>query len=340
MKRLSIITAIMFLVFTLNAQSSRSRSERARSSEPERKERVTRSSNNQNRSERSKASKSTRSARDKDANVNSSSRSRTERSSREVRPQSNNKRRVAPPASNRRHKNNTPQRKTTRDREVEINRSPQNRESGNTRRRVEHYNPERNSRARQAREDDDRDRTYRPRTGRKYEAKRRTYTYRPERRVVRPAPRVHYSHKPIEYRRKHYVYRVPPRRTIMWTHNMYREYVYLYPEFNLWYYPIGYRISTISAYDAGSYVGEIARVYGEIYDVWYSSKTREYYLYIGGPYPHQDFTVVLERNDARRYSRWPERYFTGRHIAATGLISIFDGKPEMFLKKRSQIRVY
>jgi hypothetical protein len=121
---------------------------------------------------------------------------------------------------------------------------------------------------------------------------------------------------------------------------MYREYVYLYPEFNLWYYPIGYRIPTISAYDAGAYIGDIARVYGEVFDVWYSAPNREYHLYIGAPYPYQDFTVVIERRDARRFSNRPQRFFMGRHIAATGLISVFEGKPEMFLKKRSQLRVY
>ncbi|MFW5645068.1 MAG: hypothetical protein ACOCZL_04075, partial [Bacteroidota bacterium] len=185
-----------------------------------------------------------------------------------------------------------------------------------------------------------RDRTYNPKTGRRYEAERRSYTYRPDRRAVRPAPKVYHAHKPIEYRRKHYVYRVPPRTSIVWTHNMYREYVYLYPEFKLWYYPIGYRIPTISAYDVGGYIGEVARVYGEVYDVWYSPGTREYYLYIGGPFPYQDFTIVLDRHDARRFSRWPERFFSGRHIAATGLISIYEGKPEMFLKKSNQLRVY
>ncbi len=351
MKRLSIITAILFLAFALNAQSNRSRSERARSSEPERKERVTRSSNS-NRSERSKASQSNKSSRKRDANVNSSSRSRSERNNREVTPRNrNNSRQVTPRDrnSNRQANPRTPsrqydsqERRSQNRSDVRVDKNPryQNRESGNTRRRPEHYNPSRNERVEKAKRNENRDRTYRPKTGHRYEAKRRSYTYRPERRVVRPAPKVHYSHKPIEYRRKHYIYRVPPRRTIVWNHSMYREYVYLYPEFKLWYYPIGYRIPTISAYDAGRYIGDVARVYGEIYDVWYSSRTREYYLYIGGPYPYQDFTVVLDRNDARRFSWWPERFFTSRHIEATGLISIFEGKPEMFLKKRSQLRVY
>lgn len=121
---------------------------------------------------------------------------------------------------------------------------------------------------------------------------------------------------------------------------MYNEYRYLYPHYDLWYYPIGYRIHTISAYDATMYIGEVARVYGEVFDTWYSRNTDEYYLYIGAPFPYQDFTVVLEGHDARRFSSRPHRFFTGRHVAATGLIGVYEGKPEMFLKKRSQIDVY
>jgi hypothetical protein len=121
---------------------------------------------------------------------------------------------------------------------------------------------------------------------------------------------------------------------------MYNEYRYLYPNYDLWYYPIGYRIHTISAYDAGAYIGEVARVYGEVFDAWYSRSTDEYYLYIGAPFPYQDLSIVVEGRDARRFSRHPLRYFTGRHVAATGLIGIYEGKPEMFLKKRSQLDVY
>ncbi len=347
MKHLTLITAILLIAFTVSAQSNRSRSERTTRTEPEKKEKVTRSRNSQERSNRSTPAQRTRPTRENNSKANSSSPSRTERSNREVAPpgrsNSGNNRQANPSPPARRYEDNKSGTRDVREPDRQTNRRPvyQNRESGTTRPRVEHNNPSRNARVKDAkRRNDGRDETYRPRTGREYESRRRTYTYRPERRVVRPAPKTHYSHRPIEYRRKHYIYRTPPRRSIIWTHNMYREYVYLYPEYNLWYYPMGYRIPTISAYDAGSYIGEVARVYGEVYDVWYSPGTREYYLYIGGPYPYQDFSIVLDRSDARRYSRSPQRFFAGRHIAATGLISIFEGKPEMFIKKRSQLRVY
>jgi len=121
---------------------------------------------------------------------------------------------------------------------------------------------------------------------------------------------------------------------------MYRTYRRYYPHFELWYYPMGYRINTISAFEADAYIGEVARVYGKIYESWYSRKNDEYYLYIGGPFPYQDFTIILDGRDARKYSWSPHRYFTDRYISVTGLISSFDGKPEMIIKNRSQIELY
>lgn len=121
---------------------------------------------------------------------------------------------------------------------------------------------------------------------------------------------------------------------------MYHNYSSWYPNYNLWYYPYGYRIHTISAYDAYNYIGEIARIYGRVTEVWYSGETREYYLYIGGPYPYQDFTVIVDYSDARRFSRNPVRYFTDRNITVTGLVSLFEDKPELLVKRHTQIDVY
>lgn len=169
---------------------------------------------------------------------------------------------------------------------------------------------------------------------------RKTYTA-PERKVVvRTVSRPDYVPRSVEYRRTYYPYHVPPRVDIIWSVRLYNEYRYIYPHYNYWYYPTGYRIHTVSAYDAFMYIGEFARIYGKVYDTWYSYDTDEYYLYFGEPYPYQDFTVIIEGRIARRISRRPERYFTGRHIAVTGIVSAYESKPEMIIKKRSQIDPY
>ncbi len=182
---------------------------------------------------------------------------------------------------------------------------------------------------------------YTPATEKKYEQVRRTYETPARKKVVRTSYyNTGYVHRPIEYRRVHYSYRAPAVVQIYWSVPMYHEYRRLYPDYRYWYYPIGYRIHTVSAYDAGSYVGEIARIYGRVYSTWYSSATNEYYLYFGGPYPYQDFSIIIPRNIARRFSRRPELYFTNRDIAVTGLISSWEGKPELLLRERNQLEIY
>jgi hypothetical protein len=107
-----------------------------------------------------------------------------------------------------------------------------------------------------------------------------------------------------------------------------------------WRYNRSYRIRTISAYDAYRNIGDLRRVYGKVIDTYYASETDEYFLYIGEYYPYQDFTVVVPGYIARSYSRDPEWYFKKEHIAVTGLITVFEDKPEMVIKRKYQLEVY
>ena len=185
-----------------------------------------------------------------------------------------------------------------------------------------------------------RENEYVPRNEQANTASRRAYTT-PERRVaVRPVTNPGYVHRPVEYRRSYYPYRVPSRADIIWDVHLYHHYRYLYPHYDYWYYPVGYRIHTVSAYDADRYIGEFVRIYGKVYEAWFNQATDEVNLYFGEPYPYQDFTVIISGKDARRYNRRPERYFTGRDIAVTGIVSVFEGKSEMVIKRRSQIDFY
>ena len=209
----------------------------------------------------------------------------------------------------------------------------------NTDNRNRTVSPERKSTARRS-EGTVRENEYVPRNEQENTTRRRAYTT-PERRVtVRPVTNPGHVHRPIEYRRSYYPYRVPSRADIIWDVHLYHHYRYLYPHYDYWYYPIGYRIHTVSAYDADRYIGEFVRIYGRVYEAWFNNETDEVYLYFGEPYPYQDFTVIIAGKDARRYSRRPERYFTGREIAVTGVVSVFEGKPEMVIKRRSQIDFY
>lgn len=143
-----------------------------------------------------------------------------------------------------------------------------------------------------------------------------------------------------DYRRIYYPYRAPVNINIVWTSRMHREYILIYPEYRYWYYPIGYRIRTASAYDAIHYIGDIANIYGRVYETWYSWQTDEYFLYFGAHYPYHDFSVVIPGRKARQFSSRPEIFFEGRYIWVTGLVSLHDGKPEMIVMKKHQIHPY
>jgi len=176
--------------------------------------------------------------------------------------------------------------------------------------------------------------------GRTYEAERRVY-HTPNRSRVTHSNHVHATRpRPVEYRRIYYVYREPVHVHVIWTHNMYRNYVRWYPEYMYWDYPMGYRIRTLSAYDAAYHIGEVRNIYGIVNQTWYSRETDEYYLYFGVGYPYQDFTVIIPGRKARRFSHRPEQFFQGRHIWVTGLISMYEGKPEMLIKRTSQVNLY
>jgi hypothetical protein len=176
-------------------------------------------------------------------------------------------------------------------------------------------------------------------SSRTYEVERRNYNT-PDR--VRDHHEVHGVYRPstVEYRRIHHPYRVPVHINVVWTPRMYYDYRMIYPEYEYWYYPYGYRIRTISAYDALYYTGEIVNVYGRVTEAWYSWKTDEYILYFGARYPYQDFSVIIPGHRARQFSHRPEIFFEGRYIWVTGLISLHNGQPEMVLMKKHQIHIY
>jgi hypothetical protein len=120
---------------------------------------------------------------------------------------------------------------------------------------------------------------------------------------------------------------------------MYRDYNRWYPNYH-WRYNYGYRIRTISVFDAKYNMGEVAMVYGRVYATWYNPETDDFLLFFGGEYPYHEFTVVLPAHVARKFSWRPESYFLGEHITVTGLITTFDGTPEIVVKNKRQLGLY
>ena len=171
-------------------------------------------------------------------------------------------------------------------------------------------------------------------------AEHRQHYITPNRRAVRTNHVKGYHYNPVRYRKVNYHYREPNRIHVTWTNRMYNDYRHMYPEFGYWYYPIGYRIVTVPSYNAFHHIGEVRNIYGRVHEVYYSWTTDEYHLYFGGSYPYHDFTVIIPGNQARRYDRYPDMYFEGRYMWVTGLLSTFEGRPELIVRRRSQIHLY
>ncbi len=149
--------------------------------------------------------------------------------------------------------------------------------------------------------------------------------------------RTHYHHDTHIH---HYnVLYYPAYHEIYWNRSMYRDYNRWYPNYR-WRYNYGYRVQTFSIFDAKYNLGEVALIYGRVYASWHNKETDDYLLFFGGDYPGQQFTVVLPGRIARKFSWRPERYFLGEHMTVTGLITTFDGIPEIIVKNRTQIGIY
>lgn len=148
---------------------------------------------------------------------------------------------------------------------------------------------------------------------------------------------IHYHHD--TYLHHYNVLYYPSYTHIYWNRHMYNNYRNWYPDYH-WNYNYGYRIQTISVFDAQYNLGEVAMVYGRVYATWHNRETDDYLLFFGGDFPYQQFTVVLPGYVARKFSWKPERYFLGEHITTTGLITTFDGSPEIVVKNKRQVEIY
>jgi hypothetical protein len=149
--------------------------------------------------------------------------------------------------------------------------------------------------------------------------------------------KINYHHD--TYINHYHVLYYPSYGDIYWTRNMYRDYHRWYPEFH-WRYNYGHRIQTISVFDAQYNLGEVAMVYGRVYASWHNKETDDFLLFFGGDFPYQQFTVVIPGFIARKFSWRPERYFLGEHITINGLITTFDGSPEIVVKNKRQLGLY
>jgi hypothetical protein len=92
---------------------------------------------------------------------------------------------------------------------------------------------------------------------------------------------------------------------------------------------------------AANHIGQIETVCGVVSQV-YVTKQNNVFLNFGGVYPHHMFSAVVGKRRAPELlaqgSQWLKD-LEGKEIAVTGEIKIYDGKPEIVIHTRENLRI-
>jgi len=85
---------------------------------------------------------------------------------------------------------------------------------------------------------------------------------------------------------------------------------------------------------AKNHVGETTAVKGTVAKVSVSGSGTTY-LNFGGSFPNQTFTAVIFTSDAAAFSN--PKQWEGKRVIARGKVELYKGKPEIILRKASQL---
>jgi len=92
----------------------------------------------------------------------------------------------------------------------------------------------------------------------------------------------------------------------------------------------------VSSSAAASYVGDMVTVSGTVSQVTTSGNGTTFINY-GGRYPNHHFYGVVFRDNSRAFGSL--RNLEGKKVSLTGVVEIYEGKPQIILESPGQIRV-
>jgi DNA/RNA endonuclease YhcR with UshA esterase domain len=95
-------------------------------------------------------------------------------------------------------------------------------------------------------------------------------------------------------------------------------------------------LPTVKDSEAAQYVGKNVEVRGLVVAV-YTSKKGNTFLNLGGKYPNQTFTGYISAGSELAGDRWTVT-LQGNVIGITGTVELYQGKPEIKVMSRSQIK--
>lgn len=95
--------------------------------------------------------------------------------------------------------------------------------------------------------------------------------------------------------------------------------------------------------EAKYHIGERTTVYGPVASTYYAtgSKGKPTFINIGNAYPNRNrFTVLIWDRNRGNFPFAPENYYSGKTISVTGLITEYEGVPEIEVTSPGQIEVW
>jgi hypothetical protein len=98
---------------------------------------------------------------------------------------------------------------------------------------------------------------------------------------------------------------------------------------------LGGYAQTVSPDSAKYHEGELTTVCGKCVGT-YTTKKGMTFLNFDQPYPISPFTAVIFASDSMNFEK--SGYYKGKRLCVMGKVKMYNGKPEIILKKANQIR--
>lgn len=93
----------------------------------------------------------------------------------------------------------------------------------------------------------------------------------------------------------------------------------------------------VLAKDAGQYLGKTVTICDSVFSA--KSLDKLTLLNLGGAYPKELITIVINKADEAKFTSAPESMFLGNHICVTGVVTEFKGKKQIVVTEPKQIIV-
>ncbi len=89
--------------------------------------------------------------------------------------------------------------------------------------------------------------------------------------------------------------------------------------------------------DIRNHIGETVTICEEVKSSFKTKQHHHSLLNMGGYYPEQKLTIIILEKHLKNFSYIPVEYLAGKTICITGVVTLFEGKPQIKVKRESEI---